>query len=204
MRFLASLFLIAFSITPVHILLGAVIHVPGGAATIQEGISLADPGDTVLVADGIYTGTGNRNLDFSGKNVVLMSENGRDATIIDCQADSSRPSRGFYFHSGEDSTCVVKGFTIKGGYVDGDGAGVFCDGSSPTILECRITGNSTSHVYDRNGGGIYCSNSDARIIDCEVSNNEAGECAPNPVHGERCLLLTSYCDRHPLSDEVQG
>ncbi len=37
------------------------IHVPGDYSTINGAINQSSPGDTILVADGIYTGYGNRN-----------------------------------------------------------------------------------------------------------------------------------------------
>jgi hypothetical protein len=49
----------------------ALIHVPGTAPTIQEGLSMASAGDTVLVAPGTYAGALNRDLDFSGTNAIL-------------------------------------------------------------------------------------------------------------------------------------
>ena len=109
------LYIILF-IVAVSLAQSATIHVPADQPTIQAGINIAIVGDTVLVADGIYTGAGNRDIDFGGKNIVLKSENGPDVTIIDCQGTESEPHRGFYFHSGEDSTAVVDGFTIRGGF----------------------------------------------------------------------------------------
>jgi hypothetical protein len=97
--------------------LTATIHVPADQPTIQDGVDAALPGDTVLVADGIYTGDGNRDIVFGGKGIVLKSENGPEVTIIDCEGSESTPHRGFYFRSGEDSTAVVDGFTIQGGYI---------------------------------------------------------------------------------------
>ena len=145
-----------------------VIHVPADQPTIQAGIDAAIPGDTVFVADGTYTGNGNRDIDFGGKGIVLKSENGPDFTIIDCQGDSLDPHRGFYFHSGEDSTAVVDGFTIRNGNAV-NGGGISCNfNSSPTISDNTISGNSAN-----NGGGIHCRYSSPTISNNTISGNSA-------------------------------
>ena len=64
---------------------------------IQDGIDAAVDGDTVIVLDGIYTGTRNKNLDFNGKAITVTSQNGPESTIIDCEESG----RGVYFHSDE-------------------------------------------------------------------------------------------------------
>jgi len=51
----------------------------GDAPTIQAGIDSAADGDTVLVGPGTY----DENIDFKGKDIVVASRDGRDATIID-------------------------------------------------------------------------------------------------------------------------
>jgi len=94
----------------------ATLRVPLDYATIQAAINDASGGDEIVVANGVYIGEGNKNLDFLGKAITVRSENGPDNCIISCQGNG----RGFYFHSGEDGNSVVEGFTIWNGYVDGD------------------------------------------------------------------------------------
>ena len=173
----------------------AVIKVPAGYPTIQAGMDAARNGDTVLVADGTYRGTGNRELDFKGKAIIVESENGAGSTIIDCQ----RGGRGFHFHTGETLASVLRGFTIKNGSPgDGYGGAIYCmNSSSPTIENNVITGNSATSngsgifCYDNsspiirnneitrnstrgNGGGIYCYNSSSPVIQGNtISENSA-------------------------------
>ena len=42
----------------------------GPYANIKDAIAIAINGDTILVADGTYTGPDNKNLDFGGKAIT--------------------------------------------------------------------------------------------------------------------------------------
>lgn len=88
------------------------IHVPGDRPTIQAGIDAAVHGDTVLVADGCYSGDGNRDIDFQGKAIEVVSENGSEFTVIDCGAIISDYHRGFYFCNGETNQSKLDGFRV--------------------------------------------------------------------------------------------
>ena len=158
--------------------LSATINVPTvDYPTIQAGIDDAVDGDTVLVADGTYKGDGNKNLDFKGKAITVISENGPENTIIDCENDG----RGFNFQSGEGQDSVVSGFTISNGRAT-VGGGIRIYDSSPTLANCIIK-NCTTYPTTANysGGGIYCgasspSNPIYPIIENSIiANNWAGE-----------------------------
>lgn len=150
---------------------GSTLYVgPGGDyAEIQPAISAADPGDTIIVRDGTYTGANNKNLNFGGKSITLRSENGPQYCIIDCEGSG----RGFYIHGGGP---VVDGFTIKGGNVTGLnpgspepyewGGGILCWSASPTITNCIIMNN-----YAHRGGGIDCYYASPLISNCTISGN---------------------------------
>ena len=117
--------------------------VPEQYPTIQSAIDDALDGDVIIVADGIYTGYGNRDIDFLGKAVTVKSENGLGNCIIDCNGFEDEPHRGFYFHNNEDANSTLDGFTIKNGYA-GTGGGILCDSSSPMITNCTIVDNEAS------------------------------------------------------------
>jgi len=144
----------------------------GDFLTIQEGLSAAVGGDTVLVAAGVYAGPGNRDLDFAGRAITLTSEDGPDATVIDC----SYAGRAFYFHSGESAASVVSGFTIRNGESAEWGGGVFCESASPAIEACVIAGCRTGvGTQMGRGGGVYCSYSSITLTDCTFTGNWADE-----------------------------
>lgn len=95
----------------------------GDFPTIQQALAAADSGDQILLADGIYLGEENRNLDFFGKPLTLRSQSGDPATcIIDCTDRNGDPEtlrRAFEFHNSEDSTAVVRDLTIANGSAGG-------------------------------------------------------------------------------------
>ena len=153
-----KIFFIIFLLSTSTIVSATIIHVPDEQPTIQAGIDAAMNGDIVLVADGTYTGTGNRDIDFNGKAITVKSANGPDDCVIDCQGSAAHPHRGFNFHNSEGEDSILWGFTITNGYangftmVTGSGGGILCNLSSPKIENNIIVGN-TSNFY---GGGISC------------------------------------------------
>lgn len=150
-------FLCCFA-TAVTFMQAQTIHVPLDYTTIQEGINAANPGDTVLVSDGIYF----EHINFMGKKpLIVASEFLTDGewshienTIIDGAAlaipdDASVVS----FISGEDSTSVLCGFTVRNG--------------RGTIYQEEIFG-----YICRSGGGVFIKNSGARIIHNHIEQNQ--------------------------------
>jgi len=155
----------------------ATINVPADSVTIQAGINGAVDGDTVLVADGTYTGDGNRDIKFKGKNIVLKSINGPEATIINCEGSeggSENWHRGISINNGETEDAVVDGFTIMNGY-DQLGAGIVIKGSSPTIKNNIIENNYAFDYTLGRGGGILIGNGNPIIKDNIIRNNVAYE-----------------------------
>lgn len=147
------------------------LHVPIEYPTIQSAINAAVPGETVFVADGIYQGQGNRDLDFGGKAITVQSEYGPQFCVIDCQGSVDEPRYGFYFHNGEEANSVVNGFTITGGYaeyIEYIGGGIVCYESNPTIENCILANNVG--VY---GGGMADTNSSPTVTNCQFIGNAA-------------------------------
>ncbi|MEE9129111.1 MAG: right-handed parallel beta-helix repeat-containing protein [Phycisphaerales bacterium] len=167
-----------------------ILHVPADYPTIQAGMDAAQAGDTVLVADGIYTGPGNKNLFYPGVPLTVRSENGAESCIIDCEGVGN----AFFLVLDEPPDFIIDGFTIRNG--NGRGGGLFIhhnceatirncvitqctsntggailceDGSSPTLINCVITANTAT-----NGGGLYIwFGSSPTLINCTITNNIA-------------------------------
>jgi len=136
---------------------------------IQEAIDVAGASQTIIVLRGIYSGEGNRDIDFGGKGITVRSESGPVDCVIDCEGTEGEHHRGFYFHCGESALSVVEGFTIRGGYAS-SGGGMQNDHACPTVRDCVFAGNTA----ERYGGGIDNYYSSSMLINCLFTGNGAG------------------------------
>ena len=191
---------------------------------IQAAINRASDGDEILVMPGTYVSTSSNPtvevVDTLGKSIWLHGLEGeRDNTIIDGEG----LHRCILVHNGEDSSTLIEGFKCVRGWSTNFGGGVLCeasspiirnlhitdcntpdydgsglgciDGSSPTIEQCLIVGNSgqngagayikdsspsiigctiTANTANNNGGGAYCTSTSSPVFDnCVIENNTA-------------------------------
>ena len=145
---------------------GQVIHVPGDFPTIQLGINSANPGDTVLVAEGIYF----EQISFLGKKPLCVSSEfifDEDPghitrTIIDGSRAADKTNASVvYFINNEDSTSIICGFTIQHGqgtYTpdnmdDMQGGGIWISDAGAKIKHNRITHNTLDDTWLSKGAG---------------------------------------------------
>ncbi len=167
-----------------------IISVPADYASIQAGINASFDGDTVLVSSGTY----NENINFNGHSIVLMSESGPDATIL-------QPLNGYVsiisMISGEGAEAILSGFTLRG--MTNECAVNISVGASPLIYGNKFTNNTgyptggikiyrgDSPIISNNifanctagfaGGGIYSESTSVTIESNIFCNNQAEQCA---------------------------
>ena len=127
--------------------------------------------DTVLVATGIYTGTGTEVV-LLDKSVALSGgwEPGFTAQTGTSIIDGEEARRGIIVNAGV--TATVNRFTVQNGYTDdGNGGGIYNSGTL-TLTNCTINDNFAYYdgYFGHGGGGIY--NVDAlTLINSTVTNN---------------------------------
>lgn len=175
------------------------VRVPADQPTIQDGITAAHHGDTVLVAAGVYK----ERIDFRGKAITVASEDGPEATTI-WASGTAQPNKGSMvsFISGEGSNSILDGFSITGGtgtlvgaYHEYFGGAIYCtEGTSPIIHNCILYENRCHF-----GAGIYCIEASPRLIDCTIRHNTASDEggaakieSGAPVFQD-CHLVNSFC-----------
>lgn len=140
------------------------IQVPADQPTIQQAIGVAQNGDTVLVAPGVYT----ENLDFQGKAITVTSSGGAAVTTIDGGGTATVVT----FKTGEGPNSILSGFTITHGFNTFSGAGVEIASASPTIQSNVITGNQAC-----SGVGMDIEGSGAIVQNNTISNNTQVGCS---------------------------
>jgi hypothetical protein len=156
-----------------------VCPVGGEYTTIQAALSAAATCDIIELCDGFYTGAGNQNLDFAGKNIVLRSASRNPEA---CVLGVAGNQRGFRFHSNEDPTAVLEGISIANSGLEA----ILFENAAPVVKNCII----------RDCGGINGAvemtafSSGVVMEDCDIVNNlgfglSCTQCGPTI---RRCLI----------------
>ncbi|MBM4061630.1 MAG: hypothetical protein FJ265_11130 [Planctomycetes bacterium] len=160
-------FLLALSLAPAAA--AQALLVPSQYPTIAAALAAAPANATVLVAPGTYA----ERLTWPAVDGIrLVGEQGAAATTIDGGAGGTVVA----FGSGLTRATVLAGFTISNGFLgsSGRGAGISISGGSPTIRDCRITGNAIDGTTWNYGGGVYVSGGAANPLlqRNEIDGNE--------------------------------
>ncbi|TPW09388.1 MAG: hypothetical protein FD127_4156, partial [Acidimicrobiaceae bacterium] len=140
-----------------------IIRVPSDQPTIQAALDVAENGDTILLAPGVYAGPGNHDVVVD-KDVQVAGETSAAECIIDCE----RQGRAFLVTG---QALGLFDLTIRGGYASGGGAVDADDGAHLNVADCVLAGNT---VPSKAGGAIRLrSASVASLSGCILVDNEA-------------------------------
>jgi len=161
----------------------------GDQPNIQAAIDAASNGDEIVLADTLFTGDGNRDLDFHGKEIVIRSQSDDPwKCTIDCEGTVAEPHRAFRFHTRENRKSIVRGITIKNGYTPDAGGAVRCERkTSPLFKNVIFRSNASMAVFvtaasplfdlclfwDNPAGAVTCSDSSTvKFTGSNFANNQ--------------------------------
>lgn len=140
--------------------------------TIGRGIEEAVDNDTVMVRPGFYRHTGNVDLNYYGKNIVVMSLAGPEETLINCE----NLYQGITFGNREGRNAKFIGFTVSDAI-----RGIDVYDCSPTIENCIFNNCSVSGL---DGGAVSITGNIAYpyFKNCTFENNTAISDNSGPGH----------------------
>ena len=192
-------FLLVTLATPSH---GRMIRVrpagDGDAPSIRSAVAAASQGDTIVLASGVYTGEGNRDIRLGPVAVIIRSASGNpDSCTIDCES----LGRGFLFETGslseprEHFDSRLDGVTITNGHAATGGAIECGPHSNPRVTNCVLRGNRA----DDQGGAIHCEMADQPTFErCIIAGNSAGKsgggialCCCSGAVFENCTIVNN-------------
>ena len=171
---IAGLTASASPVLGVHLLV-----LPSGSGlypTIQAAVDVAVDGDVILLAPGVFTGSGNRDIDLRGKSITVRSQFGRADECVLEPSVGGELHRAFVFQSGEGAGTAVEALTVRGAGalgrdgLNGSGGAVLCiNESAPIFRDCVFLENQA----ESDGGAISCRESSPTFFACRFEGNSA-------------------------------
>lgn len=166
----------------------------GDFPTIQAAVSGASDGDIIELADGTFSGDGNRDVEFLGKSLTVRSQSGNfEDCIIDCEGMPAEPHRAFFLGNAPGSFCEIEGITFQ--HADaprtpgfGFGGAIYAERAPIRIVACRFRNNRAD-----GGAGVLSLFEPIELEDCLFERNTAeGGAAVAALNGgriERCTFV---------------
>ncbi len=179
----------------INVQVGNTLNVPADYPNIQDAISNASDGDTVLITPGTYQ----ENLSITDKKIALTSlfHTTSDESIIENTVIDGRGNTVIYINNANDS--LISGLTIQNGQ---DGISAY---STIDIVDNHITNNVDGIDYEGGGGtckrNILSENADDAIdldeaSEVEISDNtiidnldDGIEIRLHPYDGQEIAIL---------------
>jgi hypothetical protein len=174
------------------------------ATNIQDAIDAADPGDQILVTNGVYEVGGRvvagslTNRVAITKPLVVQSVNGPTDTIIrgyqvPGTTNGDAAVRCAYLTNGASLT----GFTLRDGavrknagepYTELTGAGAWCESTNAALSNCVFVANAAIDPFDGVGGGAFFGTLDHCVL---INNTAASGAAAYGSILNNCLVASN-------------
>lgn len=161
------------------------IRVPADHATVQAAIDAALPGDSIVIADGVYAGPGNAPIRLRGKLLEVRSENGPAA----CELNGGGSTSVIIVDEPQPDGTAIRGIAIRNGFAS-LGGGAYVGFGAILFEDCIIEDNLADE-----GGGAYVARDELAVVrfrGCTVRRNTADRYGGG-VRGDSPSLFLERC-----------
>ncbi|GAA5818759.1 MAG: Pseudogene of autotransporter domain-containing protein [Methanobrevibacter sp. CfCl-M3] len=157
--------------------------------TIQAAVDQASNGDTVIINPGLYTGTDNKNVNITNKNLTIIGNNSGGDVVIDAEGsgrifnitnsnvnitglkiqNTNMNFNGGAINYNTGSNGSVNGSTFTNTSSSGSGGAVYLSGGG-SVNGSTFTNTSSSGV----GGAVYKGSSGGSVNGSTFTNTSSG------------------------------
>lgn len=124
--------------------------------SLSRAMELAQSGCTLHVAEAVYSGELNRNIDLGTRWIEVIGEGSSQNTIIDCE------EAGRAFEIGYAARPRFISLTFRNGRTSQYGGAVLCRDGSPTFIDCHFESCTSS----KGGALAFLAWGSPHLVDC--------------------------------------